>query len=385
MGKVGSYNLASRLTGAEEITLKQGTTTYRSAINDLSITPTGSSTQRTLAEWMASIGSLPDFTDGTGDEQHIFLAATGQVLDLRQGTNASPHTSGSSGPLFKATRTLEYTSTAGSGDNAENWAAITGMGAGVGSTIGQPVGVFGGASNESSASGSGGMRPDAVGVYGMGRILDGGTGIGIGAFFAGQADGTGGQLTAVEMQARNRTGSAGTYNSSGFSSISGLWMSVAGDNDAGVGIQLGNPNGLQFAVGLAFNGQVAGGKTGPVSGSSIRDDSHSQTSLDVRGAHVIALDASNATLSGGVVYAPNNVPLIRARNFANDAYDNVLFYDVNDVLRVGSSDTTGIMLATGAAQTVGFYGTAGVAQQTGVAVSSAGIHAALVSLGLITA
>ena len=34
---------------------------------------------------------------------------------------------------------------------------------------------------------------------------------------------------------------------------------------------------------------------------------------------------------------------------------------------------------------VGFYGTAPVAQQTGVAVSAAGIHAALVSLGLITA
>jgi len=34
---------------------------------------------------------------------------------------------------------------------------------------------------------------------------------------------------------------------------------------------------------------------------------------------------------------------------------------------------------------VGFYGTAPVTQQTGVAVSAAGIHAALVNLGLITA
>jgi hypothetical protein len=37
------------------------------------------------------------------------------------------------------------------------------------------------------------------------------------------------------------------------------------------------------------------------------------------------------------------------------------------------------------ADVVGFYGHAGIAQQTGVAVSSAGIHAALVALGLITA
>lgn len=34
---------------------------------------------------------------------------------------------------------------------------------------------------------------------------------------------------------------------------------------------------------------------------------------------------------------------------------------------------------------LGFYGADPVAQQTGVAVSAAGIHAALVNLGLITA
>jgi hypothetical protein len=35
--------------------------------------------------------------------------------------------------------------------------------------------------------------------------------------------------------------------------------------------------------------------------------------------------------------------------------------------------------------TVGFYGTVPAAQQTGVAVTAAAIHAALVTLGLITA
>ena len=34
--------------------------------------------------------------------------------------------------------------------------------------------------------------------------------------------------------------------------------------------------------------------------------------------------------------------------------------------------------------TVGFYGTTPIVQQTGVPVSAAGIHAALVNLGLIT-
>ena len=39
----------------------------------------------------------------------------------------------------------------------------------------------------------------------------------------------------------------------------------------------------------------------------------------------------------------------------------------------------------GAVPQVGFYGTAAISQQTGVTVDAAGIHAALVNLGLITA
>ena len=46
--------------------------------------------------------------------------------------------------------------------------------------------------------------------------------------------------------------------------------------------------------------------------------------------------------------------------------------------------STGVKVgATG--DKLGFYGTAPISLQTGVAVSSAGIHAALVALGLITA
>ena len=46
---------------------------------------------------------------------------------------------------------------------------------------------------------------------------------------------------------------------------------------------------------------------------------------------------------------------------------------------------TGFKISNAAAEKIGFYGTAPVAQQTGVAVSAAAIHAALVNLGLITA
>ncbi|MCP4960772.1 MAG: hypothetical protein GY925_16075, partial [Actinomycetia bacterium] len=48
-------------------------------------------------------------------------------------------------------------------------------------------------------------------------------------------------------------------------------------------------------------------------------------------------------------------------------------------------DPLGVGIQWGSAAKQGFYGTTPVAQQTGVAVSAAGVHAALVNLGLITA
>lgn len=50
----------------------------------------------------------------------------------------------------------------------------------------------------------------------------------------------------------------------------------------------------------------------------------------------------------------------------------------------GGSDS-GVKIGYSTAQTLGFYGSTGVAKQTGVAVSAAAIHAALVALGLIAA
>lgn len=45
----------------------------------------------------------------------------------------------------------------------------------------------------------------------------------------------------------------------------------------------------------------------------------------------------------------------------------------------------GVKVANSTSQTLGFYGSTGVAKQTGVAVTAAGVHAALVALGLIAA
>jgi hypothetical protein len=54
------------------------------------------------------------------------------------------------------------------------------------------------------------------------------------------------------------------------------------------------------------------------------------------------------------------------------------------LLRAGYNDTKEIVVGYAAAK-VGFYGTDGIVKQTGVPVTDAGIHAALVALGLFAA
>ena len=52
---------------------------------------------------------------------------------------------------------------------------------------------------------------------------------------------------------------------------------------------------------------------------------------------------------------------------------------------VNLATTGNTTIGNAGSDTLGFYGHAATAQQTGVAVTAAGIHAALVALGLITA
>lgn len=61
---------------------------------------------------------------------------------------------------------------------------------------------------------------------------------------------------------------------------------------------------------------------------------------------------------------------------------NVQIFDGHNII-LGTN--TGTKIGTSAGQKMGFYGTTPIAQQTGIAVSAAGIHAALVALGLFTA
>ena len=100
--------------------------------------------------------------------------------------------------------------------------------------------------------------------------------------------------------ASNESSSDFSYGPSGFSSC-GLWLNAGGTADMAAGIIVSNPFGRQFEYGVAFTGQVAGGKTGGVKIATLRDDSHSPTVFDINGSHAIGLDTTGATFSGRAI------------------------------------------------------------------------------------
>lgn len=59
--------------------------------------------------------------------------------------------------------------------------------------------------------------------------------------------------------------------------------------------------------------------------------------------------------------------------------------ETNSQPAVITGGTMGTKVANSTSEVLGFYGSTGVAKQTGVAVTAAAIHAALVALGLIAA
>ena len=82
--------------------------------------------------------------------------------------------------------------------------------------------------------------------------------------------------------------------------------------------------------------------------------------------------------------SPTNSATLYISSVATEATNNYALWSASGVNRFGGEvELDGDLNHDGT--NVGFYGTAPIAQQTGVAVTAAGIHAALVALGLITA
>ena len=218
-------------------------------------------------------------TLGSGDAQSIYVATTAQLLRAVKGTSASPNTT--LGPIVKAERLINIAESAITGDGSEECAAIVGVGVATAACETQPVGVFGGAKTSSTAGAPGN---DAVGVYGVGRALTGATGVGFGGFFQGRRDDTTGYACGVEVLCSNFTATAGTYNATGFSSLSGITLNANGNANCGVAIQV-RPAGQQWVTGIGF---VKESSVSAVTTASISDDSDAATSIAINGAHATA-------------------------------------------------------------------------------------------------
>lgn len=239
-------------------------------------------------------------TSGSGDELFINDPNTAQRLLVIKGATASGDTNAN--PIAKVSRYVNLNGTASAGDGAELGSAFVGIAAtedGENNNGIQTVGVFGGSYSVSTNAVHTGGR-DAVGLYGIGTAYGGG--VGRGGFMTAYTFASSNRANAVELQVNN-SGAAGTYNSSGFSDTSGMWMNATGLFDSSAGMVIGNPFGYQFDVGLGFNGQVVGGKTGGVKTTSIRDDGNAVTSLDIRGSHATGINLANGTFSGSAINA----------------------------------------------------------------------------------
>jgi len=297
--------------------------------------------------------------------QELFAYTTGisgQIFDLRLGSTATPDTVGR--PAIKVSRTTNIPKP-GSSDLCDEMAAITGICAGTVNNEGQTVGVLGVAKSSYNAIPTN-VQGDACGLYGLGRFNGVGQGTAIGIFATGRRDTSTGRATAGEFTTQNYGGVVTTYNPTGYSQGTGLWVSCIGNADSGVGISLGNPFGQQFEVGLAFNGQVTGAKTGPVSGVCIRDDSNATTFMDIRGTHsnaaiLIRANAGNIAIGSTVgvssykIYAQcnqdTNSALVGRANSATQAADifrienssGVSLFSINGNGNANSQSAAGVM------------------------------------------
>lgn len=291
-------------------------------------------------------------TIGSGDPQYLYTASAdkdGRLLRLHAGTTASPDTT--LGPLVKASRRVSVLASAfAPSDGGEQMAAITGISAGDAANQVQPVGVYAAATNAGTTSAGTGPMPDAVGIYGIARIYDGGVGSGIGGVLYGRRESDTGRATGAEIAVFNY-GTTNLYNSaSGYQRTQGIWLTPAGSADSAVGMTIGNSHGYQFDVGIVFDGTTVGGKVGSVKSAAIRDNSSATTSYLLNGTHDYGIDMAGGTFAtagirakGHVHFADDNTWDIGASASANRPRDVYVGRD----LRVGSTSAIVLRVGTG--------------------------------------
>ncbi len=340
-------------------------------------------------------------TVGTGEDQFQYNVATAQLEAVKHGTAAAPVTI--AGPTLKVSRldqvtraTVTAASSAGS-DGAEQVAAISGISVGTASAEVQSVGIYGAAKNSSTTIEAGG--DDACAVYGLGRVTGSGTGVAIGGFMAGRRENDTGSVTALEVHCANYGTLAPAYVSNGFSKATGIWVNCSGNANSSSAITVSNAFGRQFENGLSFTAQVTSALTGGVVTSTIRDDSSSVTSLDIRGTHTNALTIGSTAgkveigatqaVTDVKVYIKPTVDTMRGlliqgfsatqsgalQSWWTSAGSSVLFVGqatsttgsiiVGDGTNLSFGTTTGSKIATDGTTKLGFWGATPIIRPTG--------------------
>jgi hypothetical protein len=259
---------------------------------------------------------------GAGDSHNAWVGPPGgyapQFMRVNVATNASPDLSGNT--LGKFVRTMGHTylernaiTGVSSGDGADELCAFSAGGVGTSRMQVQAVGLHGFAKNSGNSAGASGA-PDACAVYGSGRIIDGGTGTGIGAFLSASTMTTDGGANGVELHVNNSSGSHHDFSSSGWAKTHGIWLNCSGANRSAAAIVISNHFNQQFDAGIILHST----NTGAVRSVSFGDYSASERSLFVKGTHLRAAIAVGSG-SGPVVLGADDPSYSSGttRNFPN--------------------------------------------------------------------
>lgn len=123
-------------------------------------------------------------------------------------------------------------------------------------------------------------------------------------------------------------------------------------------------NTASAATGIKITGAAA---AGGVAVAVISSGNNEALTINAKGSGTVTI---NGTATGGITLARATTASV---SVATPALDGV------------APTGAGLVIGAGATSKLGFYGHAVTAQQTGVTVDAAGIHAACVALGLFTA
>jgi len=221
-----------------------------------------------------------------GSDQYVFNQWYGQAMQFNYGSAGSPITT--PGPSVKISRVEQFTKTSVNNNKADQEAtsALLVTHIGTASDSVQAVGI----AAQAQTAGATGTGTDALGLYAIGRTINGAVGLGIGAYTEGRRDTANSLANGLEVRAADysyRTAIANTGSATTGDSTMGIWITGNGRSGRSLGsaVIVGNPFSIPFKYGLVFRPTA-------IDTTSILDNSSSVTSLNINGTHTNAIITS---------------------------------------------------------------------------------------------